>query len=616
MKLTKNKKTLIRIAIAALMLIVGVVLENSGFEQVALIIFICGYAVVGYDVLYNAAKNIFVGAVFDENLLMTIASLGAFFVGEYPEALAVLTLYQLGEVFQRYAVGKSRQSISSIMKLRPDKAYLSVNGEEREVEPEEVCVDDVLIVHAGDRIPIDGKVVSGESYLDVSALTGESVPVFVKEGDCVLGGAINSGGVIKIRCTAPYSESTVARILELAENASDKKAKAENFITKFAAVYTPIVVIAAVLVAIIPSLITGEWIRWIYTALNFLVVSCPCAIVISVPMGFFCGIGAASELGLLVKGSNYIELIAKANVFAMDKTGTVTKGEFAVQSVFPDERRDETLRLAAIAESGSLHPIALAVKKSVDVCSDGYEIREIGGKGMVAVKNDEVILAGNEALMADNRVEIDRCDAIGSVVYVAKNGEFIGSIVVADEIKPTSKQAVRELKKRGGKTVMLTGDNKKTAESVASEVGIEQCFSALLPADKVNKIEEIIENKNKNDVVCYLGDGINDAPSLIRADVGIAMGNIGSDSAIEAADALLMNGDLSALNKAIGVCKKTIRIVKENVIFSLTIKILVMVFAVLGFSNMWISVFADVGVAMLAILNSLRLSKIFSRKKS
>ncbi len=615
-KLSKNKKTLIRIAVATVLLAAGMTLNHFGLFWIALAAYVAGYVVVGYDVIIKACKNIARGRVFDENFLMIVASVGAFCIKEFPEAVAVLTLYQLGEVFQRYAVGKSRGSISSLLELRPDCAYVLRSGEEEKVEPEEVSVGDIIVVHVGDRIPLDGVIESGTTYLDVKALTGESVPVQAKEGDSVLSGSINQSGVIHVRTTTEYEGSTVARILDLAENAADKKAKAENFISRFALVYTPIVVALAVIVGIIPPLFDHDWMRWIETALNFLVVSCPCAIVISVPMAFFCGIGAASRCGLLVKGSNYVEMLARANVYAMDKTGTVTKGEFSVSDVVPAENKEEILSLAAIAESGSMHPIALAIKNAASSDSAGWELTEISGKGTVARKDGDVILAGNAKLMRDNDIVFNPVDLFGSVVYVAKNGEYKGVIVVRDTLKEGAKEAISDLKKRGAKTVMLTGDNKLTAEHVAKEAGIDAVYAELLPGDKVEKIEELIKDKKKGDVVAYLGDGINDAPSLVRADVGIAMGSIGSDSAVEAADAVLMYGDLRMLDKAAAVCRKTLRIVKENIVLSLVVKIGIMVLSVVGLGNMWLSVSGDVGVAMLAILNALRLSAGKNKKST
>lgn len=615
-KLSRNKQTLIRIAIAAALLAAGMILNRFDLFWFALVAYVVGYIVVGYDVIIKACKNIARGRVFDENFLMIVASVGAFCIQEFPEAVAVLTLYQLGEVFQRYAVGKSRGSISSLLELRPDCAYVLRNGAEVKVEPEEVAVGDIIVVHVGDRIPLDGVIESGSTYLDVKALTGESVPVEAKEGDSVLSGAINQSGVIHVRATTGYEGSTVARILELAENAADKKAKAENFISRFALVYTPIVVALAVIVGVIPPLFDHNWMRWIETALNFLVVSCPCAIVISVPMAFFCGIGAASRCGLLVKGSNYVEMLAKANIYAMDKTGTVTKGEFSVSDVVPAENKEEILSLAAIAESGSMHPIALAIKNASGQNSDGWELTEISGKGTVARKDGDIILAGNAKLMRDNNIAFEPVDLFGSVVYVAKNGEYRGVIVVRDTLKEGAKDAISDLKKRGAKTVMLTGDNKITAEHVAQEAGIDTVYAELLPGDKVEKIEGLIKGKKKGDVVAYLGDGINDAPSLVRADVGIAMGSIGSDSAVEAADAVLMYGDLRMLDKAAAVCRKTLRIVKENIVLSLVVKIGIMVLSVVGLGSMWLSVSGDVGVAIIAILNALRLSAGTNKKNT
>lgn len=616
MKASKNEKTVIRIIIAVVMLAWGWSFGQTDLFALSVAAYVIGYITVGYDVIIKAVKNISRGRVFDENFLMIIASAGAFCIGEYPEALAVIALYQLGEVFQRYAVGKSRGSISSLMELRPDCAYVVRSESEVKVDPEEVSKGEIIIVHPGDRVPLDGIVVGGCSCIDVKALTGESIPVEVSEGDEILSGSINSTGVIRVQTTSEYADSTVARILELAENAADKKAKTENFITRFAVVYTPIVVILAVIVAIIPSLFTGEWMRWIYTALNFLVVSCPCAVVVSVPMAFFCGIGAASRCGLLLKGSNFVELLAKSNVYAMDKTGTVTKGEFSVAEVLPENNRDEVLELAGIAESGSRHPIALAIRQAANVTggTDGWEIKEISGKGSVATCGEDVIVVGNAKLMADYNVVFDECESIGSIVYVAKNGVYKGVIFVRDLIKEGAVEAIAGLKKSGAKTVILTGDNAKTAAAVAKETGVDEFRAELLPSGKVDEIEKLLENKNKGDVLAYLGDGINDAPALVRADVGIAMGGIGSDSAVEAADAVLMNGDLRMLGKAVGVCRKTLRIVKENIVLSLFVKVGIMVLSLLGTGNMWLSVVGDVGVAIMAIINSLRLSLIGTKK--
>lgn len=614
MKISRNLNAVIRIAIACVCLAVGIIAEIYRNEYVGISLFAAGYLIVGYDVIVKAAKNIRHGVIFDENLLMIIASVGAFFIGEYPEALAVIALYQLGEVFQRYAVGKSRKSISSIMSLRPDCARLLVGGEEKEVCPEEVHKGDTIVVYAGDRVPLDGVVVSGRSALDCSALTGESLPVEVEPGSTVMSGTVNIGGVLELSVTDEYERSTVARVLELAENAADKKAKAENFITKFAAVYTPLVVISAVLVAVIPPLFTGEWSRWIYSALNFLVVSCPCAVVISVPMGFFCGIGATGEVGVLIKGSNYVEMLAKANVFAMDKTGTLTEGKFSVTAVYPADRTEEILTFASIAESKSSHPIARAITGRKQMPADGWNISEIAGKGMIAQKDNDAIIVGSAAFMADNGIEIAPYDGMGSVVYVARNREFIGSIVVSDTVKESAAPAMAEFRAMNARTVMLTGDNGNSAETVAKEVGISEVHYGLLPQDKLALIENMAENRKKGEVIAYLGDGINDAPSLIRADIGIAMGNIGSDSAVEAADAVLMRGDLTALCKAKKICRKTLLIVKENIVFALGVKALIMVLSVFGITNMWLAVFADVGVAALAILNSLRLSRAGFKK--
>ena len=584
-KLSRNKQTLLRVAISAVLIGVGLALSFFLNEYVALIAFIPAYLIVGYDVIIKAVRNICHGQVFDENFLMIIASIGAFIIGESPEAVAVLLLYQVGEVFQRYAVDKSRTSIASLMELRPDRAFIVENGEAKEVDPEEVAVGSVILVRPGDRIPLDGEVVDGSGSVDCSALTGESVPVEVSVGDKVLSGSVNCQTALKIKTTAEFYDSTVSKILELAENAVDKKAKAENYVNKFATVYTPIVVVLAVLVAVVPSLFTGEWSKWIYSALTFLVVSCPCAIVISVPLAFFCGIGGATFEGVLIKGSNYIETIAKTKTFVLDKTGTVTKGEFVVSEVYPEHNRDEVLKFGAIAESKSTHPIAKAVQKAVTVSADGYEIREISGKGMVASFDNQVILAGNEKLMQEFGVDFEPYLGEESVVYVAENGKFIGRIVVSDVVKPTSAEAIADLKKNGGRVIMLSGDGETSVKGVAEKVGITEYYARLLPNRKLEILEKVIENASGGTIAFV-------------------------------ADAVLMYDDLGSIVRARKICKKTVRIAGQNIVFSLFVKVGIMVLSLLGFANMWLAVIGDVGVAMIAILNSIRAGKISKGNKN
>jgi len=608
MKMSRNKQTLLRVFIAAVLLLAGMVLAHFVGKLQALTAFIPAYLIVGYDIIIKAVKNIARGQVFDENFLMLIASLGAFVIGESPEAVAVLLLYQVGEVFQRYAVNKSRSSITSLMSLRPDVAHVLVDGEEIDCEPDEVALGSEIVVRPGERIPLDGEVASGEGYIDNSALTGESEPVLVNVGSAVLSGGVSVDSVLKIRTTTEYYDSTVSRILELAENAVDKKAKAESLISKFALVYTPVVVILALLVCVIPPIFLGDWLAWLKVGLTFLVVSCPCAIVISVPLAFFSGIGGASSVGVLIKGGNYVEMLAKAKTFALDKTGTITVGKMVVASVYPEQDRDRILRLAAVAESGSNHPIARAIRGAVEVDATGYSAWEVAGKGVIASKRGEEIAVGNEKLMRSYGINVRPENESGTVVYVALNGELVGAITVADAIKEGSASAVSELRKKGGRVIILSGDGENTVKSVAEKVGITEYYANLLPSDKVERLEYILSD-DKSGVVAFVGDGINDAPSIVRADVGIAMGAIGSDSAIEAADAVLMYDDLGAIVKARKICKKTVSIAKQNIIFSLAVKIGIMILSLVGFANMWLAVIGDVGVAMIAILNSLRAGK-------
>lgn len=578
------------------------------------------YITIGYDVIYKAFANIFHGEFFDENFLMVVATFGAFGLAIYrgvnhldiegfDEACAVLLFYQVGEFFQSYATGKSRKSITSLMDIRPDYANLKTENGVEEVDPEEVKIDDIIVVNPGEKIPLDGKIIKGASTLDTKALTGESLPKEVLEGDEAISGTINLTSQLEIKVEKEFYDSTVSKILELVENATSQKSKAENFITKFARFYTPIVVGLAVLLAIIPSLITGEWSVWIYRALSFLVVSCPCALVISIPLSFFAGIGAASKYGILIKGTNYLEKFNKANTFIFDKTGTLTKGNFAIKNVYPIEKKDEILHLASIAECNSNHPIALSIINSYgkDFEKD-YVLTNVAGEGIIAEKNGEKIYCGNEKLMENNNINFIKNEEVGTVVYVAKNDKFFGSIIIADEIKDGAKETIESLSKNGGKTIMLTGDNEKIAESVAESLKLTDYKASLLPQNKVEEIDKIFKEKKKEDVICFVGDGINDAPSLMRSDIGIAMGGVGSDAAIEAADMVLMHDDLKDLIIAKKISKKTMRIAYENIIFSLAIKVLILILSAFGITNMWIAVFGDVGVAVIAILNAMRVN--------
>lgn len=602
-------KTLLRIAAAAVMFIPLAVLFHvvEMPTALALPLFIANYLIVGLDVVIRAIKGLVGRSGLDENLLMTIASIGAFIVGECPEAVAVMLFYQVGELFQRVAVGKSRKNISELMDIRPDSAVVEREGREITLLPEEVAVGELMLVRPGDRIALDGVVESGESELNTVALTGEALPRHVAPGDEVLSGSVNESGFIRVRVQKPYGESTVARILELVENASDKKAVAESFITRFSAVYTPAVVIAAVLLALIPSFITGAWSVWVYRALTFLVVSCPCALVISVPLSFFGAIGGAGKKGILIKGGACIEALAKTDIVLLDKTGTLTKGEFKVKKVVPKEREDEILRLAAIAESRSVHPIARSITELREVGASDYEITEYAGKGIRAEGENGTILVGSYAFMTENGVSAERTFDIGTVVYVAHNGEYVGAIVIGDEIKTDSAAAIAELKAAGVKPVMLTGDSEGAARSVAAAVGIDEVHFSLLPAGKLEETEKRLGRKK---TTAFAGDGINDAPSLMRADVGIAMGGVGSDCAIESADVVLMHDRLSDIAKAIRLSKKTMRIVRQNIAFTLSVKLCVLVLSALGIANMWLSVFADVGVAVLAVLNAMRMLRV------
>ncbi len=609
--MSKQKKVIMRLIIGGILFVLALVLPVGDIFKLAL--FLLPYFIIGGDVLRKALRNIRNGQVFDENFLMAIATIGAFFVGEYPEGVAVMLFYQLGELFQSYAVNHSRKSIASLMDIRPDTANLVVGDNIEEVDPDDVSIGELLLVRPGERVPIDGIVVEGRSTLDTSALTGESVPREVTEGAEVLSGCINGGGVLKIRTTKEFGESTVAKILDLVENASSKKAQYENFITKFARYYTPAVVITALLLAVVPPMLLegALWSDWIYRALIFLVVSCPCALVISIPLGFFGGIGGASRQGVLIKGGNYMEALANAQTVVFDKTGTLTKGVFHVAQIHPKDVSEEyLLEMAACAEAHSSHPISQSLKtaygKEIAAPRIGV-VQEIAGHGVRTVVDGVDVAAGNDKLMTTLGIDADKPEAAGTVVHIALDGVYAGYIVISDEIKETSKAALEKLRKIGvQKTVMLTGDSKTVGEAVASQLGIDEVYTQLLPADKVDKVEELLNAKAPNSTLVFVGDGINDAPVLTRSDIGIAMGALGSDAAIEAADVVLMNDDPMGVAKAVEISRKTIRIVKQNIVFALLIKGGVLVLGAFGMANMWEAVFADVGVSVIAILNSIR----------
>ena len=602
------KPTLI---IGTILYLIAVIGDFKG--ALALILFVASYLLIGGEVVLTAIKNIAKGQVFDENFLMTVATIGAFTINQYPEAVAVMLFYEIGETIQGYAVNKSRSSISSLMDIRADYANLIINGKEKKVSPETVKVEDVILVKPGEKVPLDGVVIEGESFIDTSALTGESVPRKIVPNDEILSGGINTSGLLKVKVTKKFGESTVSRILEMVENAASKKADTEKFITKFAKVYTPIVVVLAILIAVIPSIFIKDALfsTWLYRALVFLVVSCPCALVVSVPLGFFAGIGGASKKGVLVKGSNYLELLKDLETVVFDKTGTLTEGVFSVTEINTNGiDKEKLIEVAAMAESFSNHPIAISIIKEYGKEIDKEvikEYKEISGRGIKAVINNEEVLVGNSKLMNEFNILYNEVDSIGTVVYCAINGEFKGSIVISDKIKENAVEALINLKKAGvKKTVMLTGDNKKTAYKVGEKINIDEVHSELLPLDKVREVEELLKRSNKNGKLAFVGDGVNDAPVLARADIGIAMGGIGSDAAIEAADIVLMKDDISALVDAINVSKKTNKILWQNIVFALGIKILVMVLGTFGIANMWTAVFADVGVTIIAIINSTR----------
>ncbi|WP_195469104.1 heavy metal translocating P-type ATPase [Clostridium sp. D43t1_170807_H7] len=603
-----------------LLLIIGAIVYiialayKSNENLLSLILFGVSYLIIGGEVILSAIKNIIRGEVFDENFLMSIATIGAFFIGEYPEAVAVMLFYQIGEVFQGYAVNRSRKSISSLMNIRADYANVLRDGKEIKVSPEEVLIGEFIVVKPGERVPLDGTILEGTSFIDTSALTGESVPREVTIGNEILSGSINNNGVLKVKVDKEFGESTVARILELVENASNKKAPTEKFITKFAKIYTPIVVTIAALVAIIPPMIIKDatFSDWIYKALSILVVSCPCALVVSIPLGFFSGIGAASKKGILVKGGNYLEALKDSEIVVFDKTGTLTKGIFEVTEINAKNiSKEELLEITAMGESHSNHPIAISIAKAYGKEVNKDEIKdykEISGHGIeVTIRKNDVLL-GNSKLMKINNIGYDDIDSIGTIVHVAINGEYKGNIVISDEIKGNVKEALVELKEVGiKKTIMLTGDNRSVADKVAKDIGIDEVYSELLPGDKVSKVEEILNKRRSKGKVLFVGDGINDAPVLARADIGVAMGGIGSDAAIEAADVVLMKDKIEEISEAIRVSRRTNKILWQNIIFSLGVKIIVMLLVVLGLTNMWAAVFADVGVTLIAVLNSMRI---------
>ena len=613
------KKRIIRLAIGAVIFIAALLVpENPWWLKLA--VFLIAYGVIGYKVLFKAVRNIRYGKVFDENFLMTIASVGAFFIGEYPEAVAVMLFYQVGELFEDFAVGKSRKSITDLMDIRPDYANLKVGDEVKKVEPDEVRIGDLILVRPGEKIPLDGLVMEGDAMVDTAALTGESVPREVTVGSEVLSGCINMNGLLTIRVTKVFGESTVSKILDLVENATVKKARAENFITRFAHYYTPAVVVAAVILAVVPPLVLegAVFTDWLYRALEFLVVSCPCALVISVPLSFFGGIGGASKAGVLVKGSNYLEAMSEAEYVVMDKTGTLTKGVFEVESCHPAEgyTQEQILCYAAYVESYSNHPISASLKRAYE--TEGRkidpamvsEVEEISGHGVEATVDGRRVAAGNSKLMKKLGVDYAQGLIAGTAVHVAVDGVYAGYIVIADQLKEDAEAAVTSLKKRGIQTVMLTGDSRTVGEAVASALGIDHVYTELLPGDKVEKVEELFRKKSEKGKVVFVGDGINDAPVLARADVGVAMGGLGSDAAIEAADIVIMTDEPSKLAKVMDIAKKTMAIVKENIVFALAIKLLVLVLCALGKVNMWAAVFADVGVSVLAILNAFRAMRV------
>ncbi len=610
----KQKKTLYRILLSGVLFALGLLLPLEGIGR--LCILLAAYAVIGWDVLWRAARNIVNGQVFDENFLMALATVGAFFTGEYPEAVAVMLFYQIGELFQSVAVGRSRRSIAALMDIRPDYANIEENGVLRQVDPEEVAVGDTIVIKAGERVPLDGVVLEGTSSLDTAALTGESLPRSVAPGDGVVSGCVNQSGLLRVRTTKVYGESTVARILDLVENASSKKAKVENFITRFARYYTPVVVVAAVLLVVLSPLLTPvSWPEGIHRALIFLVISCPCALVISVPLSFFGGIGGESKIGVLVKGSSYLEALADTEVVVFDKTGTLTKGVFRVTAIHPQGVGEaELLELGALAESYSEHPISHSLRRAWGKEPDAARlgaVEELSGRGVRAVVDGRTVLAGNRKLMAESGIPCEDCERIGTIVHLAVDGAYAGHIVISDEVKPDAGEAIAALRAGGvKKTVMLTGDAKEVGEAVAKELGLDEVHSQLLPGDKVAQVERLLGETSRKGKLAFVGDGINDAPVLSRADVGIAMGGLGSDAAIEAADVVLMDDAIGKLPAAIAIARRTLAIARQNIVFALAVKGAVLLLGAFGMANMWEAVFADVGVSVIAILNAMRALKV------
>ena len=617
-----NRRSLVRICVCVALYAATLIVVNTvamPYEWIEPVAFAVIFLAIGWDVLWRAVKNIAHGKLFDENFLMTIATIGAFAIGEYHDAVAVMLLYQIGELFQHYAVGKSRKSIASLLDIRPETATVLRDGKETEVHPSEISVGEIFVVKAGEKLPLDGIVTEGKCNLDTSAITGESLPRSVKAGDNVFSGCINKDGVILVQAISTYDNTTVAKILDLVENATNQKAPAENFITKFSKYYTPVVTLLAVIIGVVPPLFNGEWVVWLRRAMMFLFVSCPCALVISVPMGFFGGIAAASKKGILVKGSNYLEVLAKANVVAFDKTGTLTHGNFAVTKVYPEAQREKVLQTACLAEQHSNHPIAVSICNETQYEPFRCVVEEIAGQGICAKGANSTVLCGNAKLMTEKGVlfvPVD--DSEGTVVYVAENGKYIGAIVIADQIKEDSAQAVRQLKEMKCQTVMLTGDNEKTAQAVADKLQIDKRFAQLLPQDKAEKVSQLVKEGN---TVAFVGDGINDAPVLATASVGIAMGAMGSDAAIEAADIVLMQDNPTAIPTAKKIAKKTLGIVKQNIVFSIAVKVAVLVLSAVGLLDkigfgMIVAILADVGVCMIAILNSMRAMIVKKDKRS
>lgn len=610
-----NRNRLIRITLSFVLFLALILLKPT--NEIALISYLAVYVLIGGDIVKRAVTNIFRGEVFDENFLMAVATIGAFFIGEYPEAVAVMLFYQVGEWFQSAAVDQSRKSIAKLMDIRPDSANLIVNGELRVVAPDTVTIGEQILVKPGEKVPLDGKIIDGTSLVDTSALTGESVPRTVKANDEILGGFINKSGALTVEVTKRFGDSTVSKILDLVENASSKKAPAENFISKFARYYTPIVVVLAVMLAVIPPFIFPDTSmnEWIYRALTFLVISCPCALVISVPLSFFGGIGGSSKLGVLIKGSNYLEILANTETIVFDKTGTLTKGNFVVQQIHSTTiSKEELLRMTATAEQLSTHPIAVSIRESYGKeVAPITTIEEVAGHGVKAIIDQQTVLVGNAKLMKQFAIDIPVVNEVGTLIFVAIDNQFAGYLVIADELKPDAIEAIKELKAEGvQETIMLTGDNQKVAEGIAKKVGVDQVYAELLPDGKVDQLENIMTNRSKTSKVAFVGDGMNDAPVLARADVGIAMGGLGSDAAIEAADVVIMNDEPSRIAAAIQLSRKTLRIVKQNIAFAIGVKVLVLALGAFGFASMQAAVFADVGVTVIAVLNAMRCLQVKS----